>query len=150
MRWYIVASGLLMKTVMKMLFPLMLFVWTLPVLGQTPDLAATDACLPRVLAMNEIARGWQQRALAAEAELAKMRAQAELVKARVQADRLQLDALAGQSSSRPSSSSSSSSVNAASGYAPYSNSSAKTEHVRGYVRKDGTVVQPYMRRPRSR
>jgi len=147
MRWYIVASELLMKTVMKMLFPLMLFVWTLPVLGQTPDLAATDACLPRVLAMNEIARGWQQRALAAEAELAKMRAQAELVKARVQADRLQLDALARQSSSRPSSSSS---VNAPSESVPYSNSSAKTEHVRGYVRKDGTVVQPYMRSPRSR
>jgi hypothetical protein len=97
--------------------------------------------------MNEIARGWQQRALAAEAELAKLRAQAELVKARVQADRLQLDALARQSSSRPSSSSSG---NASSEYVPYSNSSAKTEHVRGYVRKDGTVVQPYMRRPRSR
>lgn len=135
-----------MKAVMKILFPLVLCVWALPAIGQTSDLAAADACLPRVLAMNEIARAWQQRALAAEAELAKMRAQAELVKARVQADRLQLDALASQSSSRPSSSS----VNAPSEHVPYSNSSAKTEHVRGYVRKDGTVVQAYMRRPRSR
>jgi hypothetical protein len=133
-----------MKAVMKMLFPLVLCIWTLPALGQTPDLAAADACLPRVLAMNEIARGWQQRALAAEAELAKMRAQAELVKARVQADRVRLDALASQSSAQPSSAS------APSEYAPYSNSSTKTEHVSGYVRKDGTVVQPYMRHPRSR
>lgn len=141
------ASRLLPKPVMKMLFPLVLCVWALPASGQTPDLATADACLPRVLAMNEIARGWQQRALAAEAELAKIRAQAELVKARVQGDRLELDALASQSSSRPSSSSS---VSASSSSVPYSDSSAKTEYVRGYVRKDGTVVQPYMRRPRSR
>lgn len=132
---------------MKMLFPLVLCVWALPALGQTPDLATADACLPRVLAMNEIARGWQQRALAAEAELAKIRAQAELVKARLEADRLQLDALASQSSSQPSSASVPSEYRSA---PSSSNSSAKTEHVRGYVRKDGTVVQPYMRRPRSR
>jgi len=116
--------------------------------GQTPDLTTPDACLPRVLAMNEIARGWQQRALAAEAELARIRAQADLAKARAQADRMRFDAaIANQSYSQPSSSNS-----APSGYgsAPSSNSSAKTEHVRGYVRKDGTVVQPYMRRPRSR
>lgn len=128
---------------MKMLFPLVLCVCALPASGQTPALATADACLPRVLAMNEIARGWQQRALAAEAELAKIRAQAELVKARVQGDRLELDALASQSSSRPSSSSP---VSASSSSVP----SAKTEYVGGYVRKDGTVVQPYMRRPRSR
>lgn len=132
---------------MKMLFPLVLCVVALPALGQTPDLATADACLPRVLAMNEIARGWQQRALAAEAELGRMRAQAELVKARAQADRLRFDAtIASQSSSQPSSASAPSEYRSA----PSSNSSAKTEHVSGYVRKDGTVVQPYMRRPRSR
>jgi|GEM_PF-6837105 len=134
---------------MKMLFPLALCVLVLPVLGQTPDLATADACLPRVLAMNEIAKSWQERALAAEAELAKLRAQAELVKARVQADRLQLDALAAaQSYSQPTSIRATSVSEHAS--SNFSNSSAKTEHVSGYVRKNGTVVQPYMRRPRSR
>ena len=132
---------------MKTFFPLALCVLALPVLGQTPDLATADACLPRVLAMNEIARGWQERALAAEAELAKIRAQAERVKARVQADRAQLDALA----SRPSYAQPTSTIApSVSEHASYSNSSAKTEHVSGYVRKNGTVVQPYMRRPRSR
>jgi len=130
-----------------MLFPLVpLCLAALSALGQTPDLATADACLPRVLAMNEIARGWQQRALAAEAELAKIHAQAEARAARIKADRLRLDALAGQTSSQPSSASTPSEY----GLAPAYNSSAKTEHVSGYVRKDGTVVEPYMRRPRSR
>lgn len=34
--------------------------------------------------------------------------------------------------------------------APISDNSGKTVHVRGYTRKDGTFVQPYVRKPRSR
>jgi len=124
---------------MKRLFPLVLCVLALPAFAQTPE---ADTCLPRVLAMNEIARGWQQRALIAEAELAKTRSQL---------DRLRFDTdIARQSSSRPSSASGLSEYGVAPLSSSSSDSSAKTEHVSGYTRKDGTVVQPYMRRPRSR
>lgn len=88
------------------------------------------------MAMNEIARGWQQRAQAMEAELTKVRAQLE--QARFD------QAMKGQ---QPASSASIDAAPAVSAVLP---SQAKTEHVSGYTRKDGTVVQSYDRKPRSR